>query len=105
MDEPEEPRRRPMIDDLEEPQPRARRPMIGLDSAEEPLPPPRPRRPFVDTSEELLQPRRRPVVVDVLDDMDYYEDEVEEVRPRWQMRGRPLRERDFDKRYRERPFR
>ena len=45
------------------------------------------------------------------DDDDYYEDEIEEVRPRWQMRGRPYRERDrdyYDKRYnrdRDRPYR
>lgn len=91
----EEPRRRPVIDDIDEPRPR--RPIV-IDSVEEPR-----RRPIVDSLEDL--PRRRPVV-DIIDDDDYYEDEMEDVRPRWQMRGRPLRDRDFpDKRYRERPFR
>jgi hypothetical protein len=59
------------------------------------------RRSIVDYLEEH---RKRPA--DILVDDDYYEDEIEDIRPRWQTRGRPLRDRDFlDKRYRDRPFR
>ncbi|KAJ8679385.1 hypothetical protein QAD02_015172 [Eretmocerus hayati] len=91
VDDAEEPRRRPMIDDIEEPR---RRPVP--DSSEEPR-----RRVVPDGFDDT---RRRPIVHEYDDD---YDAELEDVRPhRWQMRGRPMRDRDFpEKRYRDRPYR
>ncbi|XP_011503490.1 PREDICTED: uncharacterized protein LOC105366670 [Ceratosolen solmsi marchali] len=86
----DESRRKPITEDTDE-----SRKKLAIDDLEQPR-----RRPIFDSLEEL---RRKPA--DIIID-DYYEDEIEDIRPRWQMRGRPLRDRDFlDKRYRDRHFR
>uniref|UniRef100_A0ABD2WYC7 Chitin-binding type-2 domain-containing protein n=1 Tax=Trichogramma kaykai TaxID=54128 RepID=A0ABD2WYC7_9HYME len=104
----DEPRRRPLVDELDEPRRRPSAAIVDEVDEQPAAAPPARRRPVaaIDDVEDSPRARRPPPPVDIYEDDDYYVDELEEVKPRWLVRTRPLREREYlDKRYRDRPYR